>query len=103
MSERARAGEEDRREECHQPGGHDLLPAERLTKRQPELLDLVAAGLTNRQVARQLGLSEGTVRRHLENIFTRLGVNSRTAAVAWHTHRAPTVFATSAVPAEYAS
>ena len=75
--------------------------ADRLTRRQSELLDLVAAGLTNRQVARRLGLSEGTVRRHLENIFTRLGVSSRTAAVTWHIHRSPTELA--ADQAEYAS
>jgi DNA-binding CsgD family transcriptional regulator len=74
--------------------------ADRLTKRQSELLDLVAAGMTNHQVARRLGLSEGTVRRHLENIFSRLGVNSRTAAVTWHTHRAPAEFA---AQAEFAS
>jgi DNA-binding CsgD family transcriptional regulator len=74
--------------------------AGRLTQRQSELLDLVAAGMTNRQVARRLGLSEGTVRRHLENIFGRLGVTSRTAAVMWHTRREPAEFASQV---EYAS
>lgn len=53
-----------------------------LTPRQTELLQLVASGLTNRQVAKRLSLSEGTVRRHLENIYQRLGVASRTAAAA---------------------
>ncbi len=52
-----------------------------LTRRQGQLLSLVAAGLTNRQIARQLGVSEHTVRKHVENIFERLQVNSRTAAV----------------------
>jgi DNA-binding CsgD family transcriptional regulator len=52
-----------------------------LTHRQLELLRLVAAGHTNAQIARRLGLSEGTVRRHLENIYARLQVSSRTAAV----------------------
>lgn len=52
-----------------------------LTHRQRELMVLVAAGQTNIQIARQLGLSEGTVRKHLENIYTRLHVSSRTAAV----------------------
>jgi DNA-binding NarL/FixJ family response regulator len=42
----------------------------------------VAAGLTNRQIARHVGLSEHTVRKHIENIFERLQVTSRTAAVA---------------------
>ena len=66
-----------------------LLP---LTARQNELLRYVAAGLTNRQVARQLSISEGTVRRHLENIYERLHVTSRTAAagfVTGNTSRSP--------------
>ncbi len=54
-----------------------------LTDRQNELLVLVADGSTNRQIARRLGLSEGTVRSHLENIFERLGVDSRTAAATY--------------------
>jgi DNA-binding NarL/FixJ family response regulator len=41
----------------------------------------MAAGRTNIQMARQLGLSEGTVRTHLENIYSRLDVQNRTAAV----------------------
>lgn len=53
-----------------------------LTKRQWELLYLVEAGLSNTQIARRLHLAESTVRKHLENVFRRLGVSSRTAAVA---------------------
>jgi len=53
-----------------------------LTARQRELLQLVAAGHHNRSIARQLGLSPGTVRKHLENTFARLGVASRTEAIA---------------------
>ncbi len=56
-------------------------PVPRLTPRQKDLLDLVAAGHTNTQIARRLGISEGTVRSHLENIYTRLQVSNRTAAV----------------------
>jgi DNA-binding CsgD family transcriptional regulator len=52
-----------------------------LTARQTGLLSLVADGHTNAQIARRLGLSEGTVRTHLENIYGRLQVSSRTAAV----------------------
>ena len=52
-----------------------------LTPRQTDLLRLVADGHTNAQIARRLGLSEGTVRTHLENIYRRLQVSSRTAAV----------------------
>ncbi len=57
------------------------LPGRRLTPRQMDLLRLLAAGHTNTQIARRLGISEGTVRTHLENIYERLHVSSRTAAV----------------------
>jgi len=53
-----------------------------LTDRQRQLLGLVAAGYTNGQIARRLGLADSTVRKHLENIFDRLQVHSRAAAVA---------------------
>jgi DNA-binding CsgD family transcriptional regulator len=56
-------------------------PVPRLTPRQNGLLRLVAAGHTNTQIARHLGISEGTVRTHLENIYEKLHVSSRTAAV----------------------
>jgi DNA-binding NarL/FixJ family response regulator len=53
-----------------------------LTARQQELLQLVAAGHHNWAIARQLELSPDTVRKHLENTFARLGVASRTEAIA---------------------
>jgi DNA-binding CsgD family transcriptional regulator len=53
-----------------------------LTPRQMQILTLVAAGLSNVQVARAIGLSQTTVGKHLENAYARLDVNSRTAAVA---------------------
>ena len=52
-----------------------------LTPRQWDLLRLIAAGHTNAQIARRLDVSEGTVRKHLENIYAKLQVTSRTAAV----------------------
>lgn len=57
-------------------------PVPQLTARHWDLLRLLAAGLTNTQIARRLGISEGTVRTHLENLYGRLNVSSRTAAVA---------------------
>jgi len=57
-------------------------PTPQLTERQWELLTLVARGHINAEIARLLFLSAGTVRKHLENIFQRLGVSSRTAAAA---------------------
>ena len=56
-------------------------PVPQLTPRHWDLLKLVAAGHTNAQIARRLGITEGTVGTHLENIYTRLNVSSRTAAV----------------------
>ena len=53
-----------------------------LTPRQREVLRLVGTGLTNREVARRLRISPGTVRVHLEHSYERLGVGSRTAAIA---------------------
>jgi len=55
--------------------------APQLTMRQWQLLRLVADGQTNGQIARRLSISEATVRKHLENVFQRLQVTSRTAAV----------------------
>lgn len=57
------------------------FPGPGLTPRQTGLLRLVAEGHTNLQIARRLDIAEGTVRTHLENIYERLGVSSRTAAV----------------------
>jgi DNA-binding CsgD family transcriptional regulator len=54
----------------------------RLTAREREILDLVAEGRTNAEIAERLWVSPGTVRRHLENIYAKLGVHTRTAAVA---------------------
>lgn len=53
-----------------------------LTPRQRELMQLVAVGYSNGQIARRLQLSEGTVRKHLENTYARLEVTNRTAAIA---------------------
>lgn len=57
-------------------------PLQELTPRQTELLRLVAAGHSNAEIAAAMFVSPHTVRKHLENIFERLGVTSRTAAVA---------------------
>ncbi len=59
-----------------------------LTSREIEVLVHVAAGRTNREIAAALTISQHTVGRHLENIFVKLGVNSRAAATAYaYEHR----------------
>jgi ATP/maltotriose-dependent transcriptional regulator MalT len=59
------------------------IDAHGLTPRELQVLRLVAAGATNRVIAVELVLSERTVDRHVSNIFTKLGVSSRTAATAY--------------------
>ncbi|MEX7473916.1 LuxR C-terminal-related transcriptional regulator [Mycobacterium adipatum] len=54
-----------------------------LTRREIEVLRVIAGGATNRQVAAQLHLSDKTVGRHLANIYAKLGVSTRTAAAHW--------------------
>ena len=54
-----------------------------LTARELEVLCLVAAGKSNREIASELVISDHTVRRHLQNIFAKLGVSSRAAATAF--------------------
>ena len=61
---------EERHEEVH------------LTAREREVLAWVARGKTNAEIARLLWLAPSTVRKHLENVYAKLGVNTRTAAVA---------------------
>lgn len=52
----------------------------RLSERQREILKLLAAGESNKQISRHLNISAGTVKAHLESIFRRLNVNNRTQA-----------------------
>ena len=58
-------------------------PPDGLSAREVEVLQLVAAGMTNRDVAEHLSLSRKTVARHLSNIFAKIGVTSRAAATAY--------------------
>lgn len=57
-----------------------------LTSRETQVLALVAAGRTNREIAAELVVSEHTVARHVQNIFVKIGVTSRTAAAAFALH-----------------
>ena len=56
-------------------------PLPRLTDREVEVLRLLATGATNREIARELFVTEATVKSHLVHVFTKLGVDSRSRAV----------------------
>jgi DNA-binding NarL/FixJ family response regulator len=58
-------------------------PAGDLTEREQEVLALVGQGLANKQIARALGIREGTVKAHLTSVFQRIGVRDRTSAALW--------------------
>lgn len=73
----------------HAPSAASHRAARVLTPRELEVLRLVAQGLTNRAMARDLVLSEHAVCRHVTNIVRKLNVSSRTAAAAWGLHHQP--------------
>ena len=58
------------------------VPQQSLSAREVEVLTWVAAGASNSRIARELRITDATVKSHLVHIFTKLGVTSRTAAVA---------------------
>ena len=62
---------------------HHAADAGPLTARETEVVQLVSAGLSNRNIAAELFISEKTVARHLSNIFTKLGLTSRAAVTAY--------------------
>jgi LuxR family maltose regulon positive regulatory protein len=63
-----------------QPSMQLLL--EPLTTRELEVLKLIEAGCSNQDISEQLVISITTVKRHISNIYTKLGVESRTQAIA---------------------
>jgi LuxR family maltose regulon positive regulatory protein len=61
-----------------------LAPSEPLSTREIEIVELVASGMSNRDIALRLGTTEGTVKWHLHRIFDKIGARRRTQVV----HRA---------------
>jgi len=62
-------------------------PAEPLTRREREVAQLVARGLTNREIAARLYLSERTAQNHVQHILTKLGLSNRSQIAVWITSR----------------
>jgi DNA-binding CsgD family transcriptional regulator len=76
-----------RRERAHEPPAPAALAAAlSLTRRQAEVLALLAAGRTDAEIAAELGISRHTIRRHVEGIYERLGVRNRAQATAKALH-----------------
>lgn len=61
----------------------DRLASDNLTDREVEVLRLVAQGVTNKEIARTLNISEGTVKNHISSILSRLGLRDRTQAALY--------------------
>jgi LuxR family maltose regulon positive regulatory protein len=78
---RAALGEAERGRRAPPRGGAPAL-AEPLSNRELEVLRLVAAGLPNAEIATRLFVAVGTVRRHVHNLYGKMGVTSRTGALA---------------------
>jgi predicted ATPase/DNA-binding SARP family transcriptional activator/DNA-binding CsgD family transcriptional regulator len=73
----------------HIPGQVAVKLAEALTPREREVAEEVAKGLTNRQVATELGISERTVHAHVRRILRKLGLGSRAQITAWVIEQRP--------------
>ncbi len=65
-----------------EPAG-EKCPSSALTPRQLEVLALLTDGMTNRHIARALGITEKTVKNHMQAIFARLNVSDRTQAAVY--------------------
>jgi DNA-binding NarL/FixJ family response regulator len=64
-------------------------PADELSDRELQVLRLAAQGLANKQIGRQLGIAERTVKVHLGSVFRRIGVSDRTSAALWAREHLP--------------
>jgi DNA-binding CsgD family transcriptional regulator len=71
-----------RRAAARKVGADQAASTDVLTPREREVLRLVATGLTNPEIAAALWIAPGTVRKHLDNAYAKLGVHSRAAAIA---------------------
>jgi NarL family two-component system response regulator LiaR len=62
------------------PRSASTVDADRLTRREREVLELIAAGRSNKRIAFELGIAEKTVKTHVGHVFAKLGVTDRTQA-----------------------
>lgn len=64
------------------PSGLDVSKGD-LSERELEIIELVATGLTNQEIAKQLMISKRTVDNHVSNIFAKTGARNRVALINW--------------------
>ena len=62
------------------PGRQGQSVSPTLTRREREILQLLSMGLSNQEMAEKLVIAEGTLKRHVANLYQKLGVHNRTAA-----------------------
>jgi two-component system, NarL family, response regulator YdfI len=70
-----------------QADGADGQAGDLLTPREKEVLQLLAQGLPNKQIAQRIGISENTIKYHISSIYSKLGASNRTEAVRLGSHR----------------
>jgi len=68
-------------------GGRRQTQSPPLTRREREILQLLSLGLSNQELAEKLFIAEGTLKRHLANLYQKLGVHNRTQAVRYFQQR----------------
>jgi len=65
----------------------DQYGAPKLSQREVQTIQLVTEGLNNRQIARELGISQHAVRNYIYNIYDKIGVSNRVELALWYTTR----------------
>ena len=71
------------------PDNPRLIERRTLTRREKEIVTLVARGITNRQIASELSISEHTAATHVRRILKKLGLQSRSQIGSWLTEQRP--------------